>query len=86
MNFEGNPMDIEKAMKNPATVFGTPAAVCRSPELSREQKRAVLRQWQDQLQLEQTADDENMSKASARDTTAERLQQVTEALIQLDAA
>ena len=79
-------MDIEKAMKNPATVFGTPVAVCRSQELSREQKRAVLKQWKDQLQLEQTADDENMAKESPHTATAERLQQVTEALLQLDAA
>ncbi len=79
-------MDLDKAMKNPATVFGTPLAVCRSQELSREQKRAVLKQWKDQLQLEQTADDENMAKQTPKDSTAERLQQVTQALLQLDAA
>ena len=56
-------MDIHKAMRNPASVFGTPEAVSESSELTVEQKRAVLLQWQNQLEQFQAADDEGMPLA-----------------------
>jgi hypothetical protein len=58
-------MDIDRAMKNPASVFGTPEALGESSELTAEQKRAVLLQWKDQLQQLQAADDEGMQRTEA---------------------
>ena len=55
-------MDIDRAMKNPASVFGTPEALGESSELTAAQKRAVLMQWKDQLQQLQAADDEGMQR------------------------
>ena len=79
-------MDIDRAMKNPASVFGTPETLSQSNELTREQKQAVLVQWKDQLQQLQTADDEGMRKREATAaTTGDLLQRVTRLLSQIDA-
>jgi hypothetical protein len=43
-------MDIDRAMKNPASIFATPEAVSESSELTAQQKHTVLLQWKDQLQ------------------------------------
>jgi hypothetical protein len=51
-------MNIDRAMKNPASTFATPEALREASELTAEQKRAVLLQWKDQLQQLQAADDE----------------------------
>jgi hypothetical protein len=56
-------MDLERAMKNPASTFGTPEAVLASSGLTAVQKRAVLLQWQDQLEQLQAADEEGMRAA-----------------------
>jgi hypothetical protein len=78
-------MDINRAMRNPASVFGTPEALCKSSELTPEQKRAVLLQWKDQLQQLQAADDEGMRNAEdAGDGTADLLGRVTGALSRFD--
>ncbi len=77
-------MNLEQAMKNPARTFGTPQAVLDSHELSREQKRSVLLQWKDQLELEQTADNENMQSEDAHDGSAQMLQLVSATLLRLD--
>jgi hypothetical protein len=66
-------MDIKRAMRNPATVFGTPEAVSESKELTAEQKRAVLLQWKDQLQQFQAADDEGMPLAAGSEDMLERV-------------
>jgi len=74
-------MDIDRAMKNPASVFGTPEALGESSELTAEQKRAVLMQWKDQLQQLQAADDEGMRRTEApRDRTEDLLGRVTSVL------
>jgi len=74
-------MDIDRAMKNPASVFGTPEALGESSELTAEQKRAVLLQWKDQLQQLQAADDEGMQRTEApRDRTEDLLGRVTSVL------
>jgi hypothetical protein len=74
-------MDLDKAMKNPGSVFGTPEALAASRELTPEQKRAVLLQWKDQLQQLQAADEEGMQKSGpAAGTTAELLARVTSIL------
>lgn len=79
-------MDIDRAMKNPASVFGTPEVLRESTELTPEQKRAVLLQWKDQLQQLQQADDEGMhgsdGTAGAR---SDVLARVTSILSQIDA-
>jgi len=76
-------MDINRAMRNPASVFGTPEALSESSELTAEQKRAVLLQWKDQLQQFQTADDEGMPPAAAG-TTDDLLERVTIILSRID--
>jgi len=74
-------MDLDSAMKNPGTVFGTPEALCGSTELTPEQKRAILLQWKDQLQQLQAADDEGMQKSEpAAGATGDLLGRVTSAL------
>jgi hypothetical protein len=79
-------MDIDRAMKNPASTFATPEAVSESSELTAEQERAVLLQWKDQLQQLQTADDEGMRQNdAAASTTDDFLRRVTSALSRIDA-
>jgi hypothetical protein len=79
-------MDIEKAMQNPASTFGTPEALSGSNELTAEQKRAVLLQWKDQLQQLQAADDEGMQKSEATaDGNGDLLRRVTGVLSRIDA-
>ena len=79
-------MDIDKAMKNPASVFGTPEVLNASTELTAEQKRAILLQWKDQLLQLQTADDEGMQRSeTGAGATTECLARVTSILSQIDA-
>jgi hypothetical protein len=79
-------MDIDRAMKNPASTFGTPEAVSQSRELTAEQKRTVLLQWRDQLQQLQAADDEGMRQNdAAAGTTDDLLERVTNTLSRIDA-
>jgi hypothetical protein len=78
-------MDIDAAMKNPASVFGTPEALSHSSELSPEQKRAVRVQWKDQLEQLQAADDEGMRKSeTAASAPGDLLGRVTSILIQIE--
>jgi hypothetical protein len=79
-------MDIDRAMKNPANVFGTPEMLSESTELTVEQKRAILLQWKDQLQQLQTADDEGMQRSEgAAGATSDVLGRVTGILSRIDA-
>jgi hypothetical protein len=79
-------MDIERAMKNPGSVIGTPEALSESSELTAEQKRAVLLQWKDQLQQLQAADGEGMQQNdAAASTTDDLLGRVTSILSRVDA-
>lgn len=79
-------MDLDKAMKNPASAFGTPEVLWESSELTKEQKRAVLSQWKDQLQQLQAADDEGMQESGGvPDTTNDFLGRVTSMLSRIDA-
>lgn len=78
-------MDLARAMKNPSYVFDTPEALHASTELTVEQKRAILKQWKDQLQQLQSADDENMpGPEGTASATAEKLRRVTDTLALLD--
>jgi len=79
-------MDVDRAMKNPASVFATPEALRESRELTAEQKRTVLLQWKDQLQQLQAADDEGMRQNdAAASTTDDVLERVTSILSRIDA-
>jgi hypothetical protein len=78
-------MDLDRAMKNPASVFTTPEALCESSELTAEQKRAVLLQWKDQLEQLQAADDEGMQRSeAATGTTGDLLGRVTSILSRIN--
>lgn len=79
-------MDIDRAMKNPASTFGTPEALSESSELTAEQKHGVLLQWKDQLQQLQAADDEGMQQNDATaGITDDLLGRVTSSLSRIDA-
>ena len=79
-------MDIDRAMKNPASTFATAEALSESSELTAEQKRRVLVQWKDQLQQLQAADDEGMQQNdAAAGTTDDLLGRVTSSLSRIDA-
>lgn len=79
-------MDIDRAMKNPASVFDTPEALSASTELTAEQKLAILLQWKDQLLQLQAADDEGMRRSEgAAGVTTDVLGRVTSVLSRVDA-
>lgn len=79
-------MNLEQAMKNPASAFGTPEALRASSVLTTEQKRAVLLQWKDQLQQLQAADEEGMQRSeSGAGATGDLLRRVTSVLSHIDA-
>jgi hypothetical protein len=79
-------MDINRAMKNPGTVFASPEALTESPELTAAQKRAVLMQWKDQLEQLQAADDEGMHRTdAATGATGDLLARVSCVLSSVDA-
>jgi hypothetical protein len=77
-------MNIQQAMKNPMSVFGTPEALEASTELATREKRAILIQWKDQLQQLLIADDESMLRADAKaGANADCLRRVTDILTRL---
>jgi hypothetical protein len=79
-------VDLEKAMKNPASAFGTPEALRDATLLTMEQKRAVLLQWKDQLEQLQAADEEGMQRSEpGTGSTGDLLRRVTSALSDMDA-
>ena len=79
-------MDIDRAMKNPASLFGTPEVVRESTELTADQKRAILLQWKDQLQQLQQADDEGMHRSDGTaGARSDILARVTSILSRIDA-
>ena len=79
-------MDVNKAMQNPAGVFGTPETLSTSKELTSEQKAAILVQWKDQLLQLQAADGEGMHRSEgAAGVTNDMLGRVTSILSRLDA-
>lgn len=72
------PIDLQKALQNPETVFGTPSAVLAS-ELPRADKLAVLRRWESDVRELSVATDENMAGSGA-DEEGSMLAQVRLAL------
>lgn len=78
-------MDLQDAMKNPASTFDSPEAIESAPGLSARQKRAVLLQWKDQLQQLLVATEENMpGPETASGVNADCLRRVVDAISRLD--
>lgn len=69
---------FNEIMLQPSTHFERPADVLSDSRFDAEQKYQILRQWQDELEQLSTASQENMASPSS--ASAERLQQVTEAI------
>lgn len=65
--------------------FATPEALLAAEDLSREQKLALLRQWEYDLHLLQVATEENMTGNAAPGTNAEKIRQVQMAAEKLGA-
>ena len=53
--------DKSKALENPSSVFKHPAEVVACGELSRDEKAAVLKQWELDARLLQVATEEGMN-------------------------
>jgi hypothetical protein len=79
-------MDIDRAMKDPASVFDTPETLAAATELTDEQKLAILLQWKDQLLQLQAADDEGMRRSEGvAVVTSDILGRVTSIISRVDA-
>ena len=67
-------------MSDPSRLFDTPEDLVESDEIFKAQKIAALEQWKDELEKRLVAEVESMSGSIEN---AERLQQVSDALILL---
>ena len=54
-------IDLKKAKTSPSQVFEDPSEVLTHPELSREAKLEILRQWEIDARLLAEAENENMT-------------------------
>ncbi|MCW8196412.1 hypothetical protein F6455_16585 [Proteobacteria bacterium 005FR1] len=57
-------MDFNQAKLNPASEFRHPAEVVSEPSFTKDQKLAVLRQWEYDVREMEVAEDENMQGGS----------------------
>jgi hypothetical protein len=73
------PLNVEAAKANPSKYFDSPKEVLLHPDIIRENKIAILRQWEVDARLLSVADDENMSNGESSHLGA-----VVSALIALD--
>ena len=78
-------MDYQQALKDPEKMFGAPEAVESSTEFDAVQKRAIVKQWKDQLVQLQKATNENMPGPESNGAGADCLRRVVDALIRLEA-
>jgi len=76
---------FEKLVVDVATHFSTPEALLGAEDLTREQKLALLRQWEYDLHLMQVATEENMTGDAPPGNNAERIRQVHAAAEKLGA-
>jgi len=53
-------LDIKAAKTNPSKFFKTPAEVATAPGLTRDDRIAILRQWEVDARLMSVADEESM--------------------------
>ncbi len=77
---------IEKAVADPAKIYGTPHHVLNDERLSTDEKRSVLESWAlDQRRLMES-EDENMSQVfGGRPSAAALYQEILKACRRLDA-
>lgn len=73
--------DLDRALRDPSAVFGTPEEVLSREDFSREQKILILRRWEHDARELEVADDEGMRPGGEPD----RLARVLDALRTLDA-
>ncbi len=64
MTMETQRVDLKQATTNPSKVFGDPSQVLTHPGLSREAKLEILRQWETDARLLQTAESNDRSFAT----------------------
>jgi hypothetical protein len=57
-------MEYARAVRNPAAVFARPEDVCTEATLTREQKIAILKQWEYDARELTVAEEENMGGES----------------------
>ena len=76
---------FDKLVVDVSTHFATPEALLAEEDLSREQKLALLRQWEYDLHLLQVATEENMTGDAPPGANAEKLRQVHAAAEKLGA-
>ena len=67
---------FDKIITDVAQHFATPEALLAADDLTREQKLALLRQWEYDLHLLQVATEENMTGDAPPGANAETIQQV----------
>ena len=72
-----NIVRIDDLMRDPASIFNTPADLAEDPGITRAQKIAALRQWKDEIEQRLIAEAEAMTGNSE---SAEQLKQVSDAL------
>lgn len=71
----------QKLMHDPSSVFDDPDDVVDNTALSRGEKIEILQQWKQEVTLRLVADEEAMPGDSK---DSERLQEVSEALVELE--
>lgn len=76
---------FDKLALDVARHFATPQALLAEETLTREQKLALLRQWEYDLHLMQVATEENMTGDAPPGANAERIRQVHAAAEELGA-
>ncbi|HMB78212.1 MAG TPA: hypothetical protein VKN76_17595 [Kiloniellaceae bacterium] len=72
-------LDLERALKNPKDAFGTPEKVLSDSSLDRENKRAILRSWEQDARELMEAEAEGMGRGEPN-----MLQRVLRALDAVD--
>jgi hypothetical protein len=77
--------NFEKLVVDVSQHFATPEALLAEDDLSREQKLALLRQWEYDLQLLQVATEENMTGDTPPGANAETIREVHAAAEKLGA-
>lgn len=78
--------DFETAVKDPASYYADPEAIVADTELSLEQKRRFLSEWEQDLTDHQVADQEGMTSldTTTRDAEAGLQDRIHSALKQLE--
>jgi len=77
--------DFDKLVGDVSKHFATPEALLAEDDLSRDQKLALLRQWEYDLHLLQVATEENMTGDAPPGANAEKLRAVHAAAEKLGA-